>query len=70
MAGAWGGKEEPRGSVILLHTVAAVPPALLCGNGPAPGSLVPAAAGRVSKGDGVLTVFHSCSQARLWRKFS
>lgn len=40
MAGAWGGEEESRGSVLLPHTVTAVPPALLCGSGPAPGSLV------------------------------
>lgn len=69
MAGAQGGEEEPRGSVLLPHTVTAVAPALLCGNGPAPGGLVPAAAGRVSRGDCVLTVFCSRFQARLWRKF-
>lgn len=61
MAGARGGEEESGGSVLLPHTVTAVPPALLCGSGPAPGGLVAAAVGRVSKGDCVLTVFHSCS---------
>lgn len=50
MAGAWGGEEGTRDSVLLPHTVTAVPPALLCGSGPAPGGLVPAAAGRASKG--------------------
>lgn len=61
MAGARDGEEESGGSVLLPHTVTAVPPALLCGNDPAPGGLVAAAVGRVSKGDCVLTVFHSCS---------
>lgn len=58
MAGARGGEEESGGSVLLPHTKLehrAVPPALLCGNGPAPGDLVAAAVGRVSKGDCVLT---------------
>lgn len=49
MAGAQGGEEGPGSSVLLPHTVTAVPSPLLGGSGPASGGLVPAAVGRVSK---------------------